>query len=171
MLRLISRDEWLAQPPAADLARLKLPVNRIIIMHTATESCETQAACTLRVRLIQTFHMESKSWDDIGYNWIVGGDGSVYEGRGWDKQGAHTKGYNAGSIGIAYIGTFNKIIPSDRQLQAGFLLIEEGVKLQKVTEDYKIYAHRQLIASESPGAEFFEFIKTWDHWRNDTLEV
>lgn len=26
--------------------------------------------------------MESKGWDDISYNWIVGGDGSVYEGRG-----------------------------------------------------------------------------------------
>lgn len=41
---------------------------------------------------MQTYHIESKSWDDIGYNFLVGGDGSVYEGRGWDKQGAHTKG-------------------------------------------------------------------------------
>jgi peptidoglycan recognition protein LC len=168
---MISRDEWLAQPPNTDLAELKLPVSRVIITHTATESCVTQAACTLRVRLIQTYHMESKSWDDIGYNWLVGGDGSVYEGRGWDKQGAHTKGYNSGSVGIAYIGTFNKIVPNERQLQAGFLLMKEGVKLKKLTEDYKIYAHRQLLASESPGAAFFETIKTWPQWRNDTPEV
>lgn len=39
--------------------------------------------------------MESKNWDDIGYNFLVGGDGEVYEGRGWDKQGAHTKGESA----------------------------------------------------------------------------
>lgn len=143
----------------------------------------------MRVRLIQTFHMESKNWDDIGYNYLIGGDGAIYEGRGlkfvlfivfdsteffalgWDKQGAHTKGYNSGSIGVAYIGTFNKINPSERQLNAGFLLMNEGVKLKKLTEDYKIYAHRQLIASESPGAEFFETIKTWKHWANDTPEV
>lgn len=41
---------------------------------------------------MQTFHMESKGWDDIGYNFMIGGDGAVYEGRGWDSQGAHTKG-------------------------------------------------------------------------------
>lgn len=89
---MVSRDEWLAQPPNDVLADLILPVNRVIITHTATDSCETQAQCTLRVRLMQTYHMESKNWDDIGYNFMVGGDGDVYEGRGWDKQGAHTKG-------------------------------------------------------------------------------
>jgi peptidoglycan recognition protein LC len=120
---------------------------------------------------MQTYHMESKSWDDIGYNFLVGGDGDVYEGRGWDKQGAHTKGYNSGSIGIAYIGTFNKKLPSERQLGAGFLIMKEGVNLGKLTSDYKMYAHRQLIASESPGAAFYEIIKTWNHWRNDTPEV
>lgn len=50
---------------------------------------------------------------------------------------------------------------------AGFLLMNEGVKLKKLVPDYKIYAHRQLIASESPGAAFFELIKTWNHWTND----
>lgn len=137
---------------------------------------------------MQTFHMESNNWDDIGYNFMIGGDGAVYEGRGWDKQGAHTKGlhqsdylstkcftkfhaltsgYNVGSIGIAYIGTFNSKLPNDKQLVAGFLLMEEGVRLNKLVADYKIYAHRQLIASESPGATFFEEIKKWDHWAKE----
>jgi peptidoglycan recognition protein LC len=129
---------------------------------------------------MQTFHMESKSWDDIGYNFMVGGDGDVYEGRGWDKQGAHTKGlilkcstsgFNSGSIGVAFIGTFNKALPTDKQILAAFLLFEEGVKLQKLVPDYKIYAHRQLIPSESPGAAFYEEIKKWEHWTNEAPEV
>lgn len=49
--------------------------------------------------------------------------------------------------------------------------MNEGVKEKKVVPDYKIYAHRQLIASESPGATFFELIKKWDHWSNDAPEV
>lgn len=149
----------------------------------------SKAECTLRVRLIQTFHMESRSWDDIGYNFLVGGDGAVYEGRGWDKVGAHTLGtytiqlsafilnlsssilgYNKGSIGIAYIGTFNANKPNERQLKAGFLLMEKGVKLKKLVPDYKIYAHRQLIPSESPGFAFYELIKKWDHWTSDPPE-
>lgn len=97
-LRFVSRSEWLAQPPNSDLNDLELPAKRIIIAHTATENCTNQvnipgasiqirmklkllnvlqATCTFRVRYIQTFHMESQGWDDIGYNFLVGGDGSV----------------------------------------------------------------------------------------------
>ncbi|CAO1316068.1 unnamed protein product [Diamesa tonsa] len=162
VLRLISRDEWLAQPPNEILTPLIVPAKRIIITHTATEFCETQAACTLRARLMQTFHMESKGWDDIGYNFMIGGDGAVYEGRGWESQGAHTKGYNVGSIGVAYIGTFNKKLPNDKMINVGFLLFQEGVKIGRLIPDYKIYGHRQLIASESPGAAFYDLIKTWN---------
>lgn len=163
---MIDRKNWLAQPASNDLDNLDIPVNRIIITHTASESCNTQADCTLQVRLIQTFH-ESRGWDDIGYNFIIGGDGAVYEGRGWNKQGAHTKGWNKGSIGVAFIGTFNKIIPPERQLKAAFQLFENGVELKKLTENYKIYAHRQLIATESPGLAFYETIKTWSHWTDE----
>lgn len=126
-----------------------------------------QASCTFRVRIIQTFHIESRGWDDIGYNFLVGGDGAVYVGRGWDIQGAHTKGYNVNSICIAFIGTFNKIAPPERQLYAAQKIIEEGVKLGKLTPDYKLYGHRQLIPSESPGLALFEIIKKWDHFSEE----
>jgi N-acetylmuramoyl-L-alanine amidase len=91
-LRHVTRDEWLAQPANEGVSQLELPVSRVIISHTATDICVAQATCTLRTRLIQTFHIESRHWSDIGYNFLVGGDGNVYDGRGWDQEGAHTKG-------------------------------------------------------------------------------
>ena len=30
----------------------------------------------------------------------MGEDGNAYEGRGWDTQGAHTRGYNSVGLGI-----------------------------------------------------------------------
>lgn len=42
-------------------------------------------------------------------------------------------GYNSGSIGIAYIGNFNMMPPNDAQLNAGFLLMQEGVRLKKLS--------------------------------------
>ena len=45
VLRLISRDEWLAQPPNNELTDLVLPAKRVIITHTATEPCDTQVSC------------------------------------------------------------------------------------------------------------------------------
>ncbi|CAG0895685.1 unnamed protein product, partial [Darwinula stevensoni] len=37
---------------------------------------------------------------------LVGEDGSVYEGRGWDRVGAHALNYNTRSIGISILGNF-----------------------------------------------------------------
>lgn len=39
-LRVISRREWLAEPPSGELLKLDLPVSRVIIAHTASESCD-----------------------------------------------------------------------------------------------------------------------------------
>lgn len=70
VLNMIPRSKWLAQPPNAELNKLDLPVNRVIIIHTATETCKTPAVCVFNVRHIQTFHMESYKFDDIGYNFV-----------------------------------------------------------------------------------------------------
>ncbi|GLV46232.1 Jumonji AT rich interactive domain 2 [Carabus blaptoides fortunei] len=48
-LKIISRVGWLAQPPTGKATPLKHPVPYVIILHTATENCSAQAACTLHV--------------------------------------------------------------------------------------------------------------------------
>ena len=95
---------------------------------------------------------------------MVGGDGNVYEGRGWDGVGAFVYGYNNVSIGISFIGTFISELPPPKQTAAGKALIAEGVRLGKISKDYKLFAHRQLSPTESPGLAFYENIKTWPHW-------
>jgi len=82
------------------------PVPYVVIHHGASASCSTQSSCTSMVKSYQDQHMDVNGWSDIGYNFVVGGDGNVYEGRGWGKQGAHAPGYNSQSIGICFIGTF-----------------------------------------------------------------
>ncbi|XP_043866077.1 peptidoglycan-recognition protein SC2 isoform X8 [Drosophila mojavensis] len=164
--RVLSVAEWGGRKPKSELTKLVLPVHRVIISHTAAEGCETRDVCESRVQIVQNFHMDGWNWDHIGYNFLVGGDGLVYEGRGWDVQGAHTKGYNTDSIGISFIGTFVKIRPSDAQLYACQKLLEEGVRLKKLAPDYKLYGHRQLSATESPGDVLYRIIQTWPHWTN-----
>lgn len=163
-LRINNRLIWLAQPPAGSMNKLKLPVSLIIVHHTATISCTSQAQCVFQTRHIQTFHMESNGWSDIGYNFIIGGDGAVYEGRGWTLEGAHTLAWNNVSIGIAFIGTYNNEIPSSSMLSAFQLLVEKGVELGHVTKDYKVMGARQFSGTESPGKTFYELLKHWSHW-------
>lgn len=113
--------------------------------------------------------MGFNGWADIGYNFSVGCDGLVYVGRGWNIQGAHTKGYNETTICIALIGMFDEEPPSEKQLNSVQILLEKGVKMNFLSENYQLYGHCQLRKFNSPGHAAFEIIKKWEHWSNDLL--
>lgn len=98
--------------------------------HTATESADTQAGMVYMVRNIQCFHIESRRWHDIAYNFLVGNDGNVYEGRGWQRIGAHTHGYNSRGIGISFVGCFMNELPAKVAIEACKLLIERFVIIE-----------------------------------------
>lgn len=98
---------------------------------------------------------------------VLGGDGNVYEGRGWNTHGEHTKGYNHRSICIAFIGFLSKDQPPLRQLCAAEKLIAYAMKSGKLTADYRFSGRRQLIETESPGDELYKIIMEWPHWSED----
>ena len=49
---------------------------------------------------------------------VVGNDGRLYEGRGYDVHGAHAGVHNTNSIGISVVGNFMEVEPSDLVLQS-----------------------------------------------------
>ena len=81
-----------------------------IVHHTAGSNDYSPSQAAAIMRGIQTYHVKSNGWNDIGYNFLVDRYGTVYEGRygGIDRNviGAHARGFNTGSVGVAVIGTF-----------------------------------------------------------------
>ncbi len=55
-----------------------------------------------------SLNCSTAGWSDIGYNFLIGGDGNAYMGRGWDRVGAHTVGYNDISVAFSLIGNFEE---------------------------------------------------------------
>ncbi|KAF2883517.1 hypothetical protein ILUMI_22652 [Ignelater luminosus] len=163
-LSIIDRRSWLAQPPVEEKQYLAAPAKFVIISHTATEDGTTQAENVYLVRLVQTFHIESRKWSDIGYNFLIGCDGNVYEGRGWGVVGAHTFGYNTIGMGISFVGCFMNKTPPQFALDQAKLLIQHGVEIGAIAKDYSLIGHCQCTGTESPGRSLFEEIKKWDHW-------
>uniref|UniRef100_U5EZQ9 Peptidoglycan-recognition protein n=1 Tax=Corethrella appendiculata TaxID=1370023 RepID=U5EZQ9_9DIPT len=158
--RIVSREQWGAVPPKNDSGSIaKVPW--VVIHHSATINCTTEAACERLMRSIQNFHMETNDWDDIGYNFMVGENGAVYTGRGWTTQGAHTVGFNSRSIGIAFIGTFIDKIPNVAARAAARQLIQCGVSLAHIHPQYNIIGHRQAALTECPGESLFHEISNW----------
>ena len=114
----------------------------------------------------QVFHIEGRHWNDIGYNFLVGCDGNIYEGRGWAVVGAHTLGWNKSAMGISFVGCYMKELPSQAALNACKLLLQKGVEEGHLAPDYKLFAHCQCTATESPGRALYEELQKWDGWHD-----
>lgn len=104
--------------------------------------------------------------DDIAYNFLIGGDGYAYEGRGFDNRGtcSNREWFNTNGICIGFIGTFAEVAPSDQQLEVVHQLIAHGIEVKKIRPDYNLYGHCQVKATDSPGVQLYSIIKTWHHW-------
>lgn len=130
----------------------------------------SQETCATLVRQIQSQHINSASIeDDIGYNFLVGGDGAAYEGRGWNKIGAHTYGYNSRSIGVAFIGDFRNEEPTKQQVVALRKLLRDGVNMNKISENYSLIGANQVQQTESPGKMLYKILTKLPHW-SDQIE-
>lgn len=82
-------------------------LNRIILHCSATKEGREYSVETIR-----KWHTDprpkGRGWSDIGYHYVIHLDGSVSQGRPLDRSGAHTKGHNADTVGICYIGGIDK---------------------------------------------------------------
>ncbi|XP_011695184.1 PREDICTED: peptidoglycan-recognition protein 2-like [Wasmannia auropunctata] len=164
---IIGRNEWTSNAAAGDVNYLIAPIPYVIIQHTVTPECDSREDCTARVDNIRGVHMDINNWDDIGYSFVIGGDGNVYEGVGWIVEGAHTYGYNKKSIGIAFIGNFQNKDAPQRMLNIAHQLIECGKSQGILRNSVRVLGARQVTSTASPGAHLFRQIKDWPEWRNE----
>lgn len=128
----------------------------IVIHHSVSDSADAAS--------IDSFHRNSKGWDELGYHFVIGngsksGDGEVEVGPRWRKQkhGAHAKTadnyYNEHGIGICLIGNFQEYGPTPAQLRSlerlvRFLMTETGISTRG------LYGHREVKPTECPGRHF-----------------
>jgi len=122
--KLVTRREWNAAVPTGNTALGQ--TSKYFIHHSAGPNCTTPNSCKSTVKSIQTYHITSNKWWDIGYNFLVGEDGNAYEGRGWTSQGAHAPDWNSRSIGICIMGTYTSVLPNQAALNTVLALMECG---------------------------------------------
>ena len=75
-----------------------------IILHCAA----TPEGRDIKMETIKSWHVKGNGWSDIGYHFVIELDGAVKNGRALHKMGAHTRGENAHSIGVCYVGGIDK---------------------------------------------------------------
>ena len=166
-----------ARPPirtraawGADESKLKEPpgygtVKGAFVHHTVNSNTYSMADVPALLRSIYAFHVDSRGWNDIGYNFIVDRFGRIWEGRagGIDRAvvGAHTSGYNAQAFAMATLGTFSSakapdaVIAAYTQLFAWKFAIH-GVDPRKTSYyntngNQAISGHRDVGQTSCPG--------------------
>jgi len=50
--------------------------------------------------------MRKRGYTDIGYHFVIGPDGTIYEGRDIRVRGAHVELKNTGKVGVLLLGDF-----------------------------------------------------------------
>lgn len=111
---LVDRRAWGAKPSKEPFDPL-VPV-RFTQHHTAGKYTSDLAASINEVRFIQDYHQTGRGWNDIGYHYLIDGEGRIFEGRPEDAQGAHVLANNEGNVGISLLGNFHP--PYDHPLNA-----------------------------------------------------
>nr|XP_054506964.1 LOW QUALITY PROTEIN: N-acetylmuramoyl-L-alanine amidase-like [Agelaius phoeniceus] len=161
---IMPRCLWGARPYRGTPAPLQPPLGSVFLHHTLEPSrpCQTFGACARAMREMQRFHQDTRGWDDIGYSFVVGSDGYLYEGRGWHWVGAHTKGYNTQGFGVGIVGDFTATLPDpDTLALVRDELLPCAVRFGHIRPDFILRGHRQLGHTDCPGNALFEEIQSW----------
>lgn len=91
------------------------------------------------------------------YHFLIGSTGKVFEGQPLEQAGWHCGNYemNLKSIGICFLGNFEKNIMPEKQMMAGAELIED---LRIRFDIDKVLQHKDVVPTLCPG-KFFPFKK------------
>lgn len=121
-------------------------INFIIVHCTATP-----AGREVSVAEIDRWHRQ-RGFNGIGYHYFIGLDGTVHSGRPEGLAGAHCRGRNATSIGVAYVGgTLADGTPADtRTPQQKAALRRFIAELKRRYPGAEVRGHRDFAAKACP---------------------
>ncbi|MGZ8704121.1 MAG: SpoIID/LytB domain-containing protein [Aeromicrobium sp.] len=138
-----------------------------VIHHTAGSNTYTASESAGIVRATQSYHVKSRGWCDIGYNFLVDKYGQIFEGRkgGIDKpvRAAHSGNgkVNEETMGVSLMGTFSSVSPTSAMKTAvvqlvswrfsGYSVPAKGTYSLGGVSLNRIAGHRNVVSTECPG--------------------
>jgi N-acetylmuramoyl-L-alanine amidase len=129
---------------------IKRKINKIIVHCTATPECRE-----IDITDVRRWHVEERGWSDVGYHFLVLLDGTIQEGRSLERSGAHTKGHNRDSIGVAYVGGMSadgeQSVPKDTRTEEQKEALVDLLCELRLCYGGKIYGHRDFSSKACPS--------------------
>jgi len=111
---ILGREAWWGNLPAEELepdyTPKQISITHAAVHHTVTANRPPDPPQVMRQ--IWDWHVNDNGWLDIGYNFLIDHEGTIYQGRynPWlantDVRGAHAGNANSQSTGLALLGQF-----------------------------------------------------------------
>lgn len=100
---------------------------------------------------MQTFYVNELKLLDIPYNFLIGGDGLVYEGRGFFHQGEiaridNINDYDNSGLIFAFIGNFSSRPPFENQTNTFDNFIRQSINRDLIANNFIMLSQSQLLA-------------------------
>ena len=152
-LDIVSRQDWGAQ--TADLSKMQeQTITQLTIHHAGDQTGTTGPA---RYRSWQAYHI-SRGWGDLAYHYIVGVDGTIYEGRDPRYAGATGTNYDpSGHLLVVVEGNFNNDQPTPAQLDT-LTRILAWASIEYAVSPSTIAGHRDHASTSCPGNNLYPYI-------------
>ena len=148
---------------------IKQPLQTLNLAKVDSIALHHMAHPTADVKTVEGCHI-TLGWRAFGYNFWVGFDGTVYEGRGF-KLGAGVENQNGHIISIGFQGDYHSkdVKMPDAQFNAGIDIIK--YVMEKVPSIKNIGGHGEFMATACPGKYFpLGEMKTLKKRGIDTME-
>jgi N-acetylmuramoyl-L-alanine amidase len=131
-------------------------INKIILHCSATREGQDISTETIR-----GWHVNERGWSDIGYHYVILLDGTVDKARPVERQGAHVRGHNKGSIGICYVGGCDADMnPKDTRTDLQKDSLTELISyLMDSYEDATLHGHNEFSSKACPSFDVKEEYK------------
>ena len=156
---LVHRNAW-TDAAVKSNSVLMGTVTRLTVHHTGEHEGLVGLPDIEVVSRIEKYHRNEKKWAAIGYHYLVGRDGRIYEGRPAKYQGAHVSTANENNLGVSVIGDFMRQLPNEKQLTALRAFLDDMRKRYGVSKA-KVYGHRDLHSSLCPGDALYAWVKKY----------
>ncbi|MFJ2731386.1 peptidoglycan-binding protein [Streptomyces sp. NPDC087317] len=156
---IISRTAWGAKPwdnnpNSSGPATVALSARTEFFVHYDGGTPITRTGYAIP-RAIEAEHL-ANGWAGIGYNFVVSQAGEIFEGRGWDRQGAHCPEHNISGFGVQ-IAVGGDQEPTPAALAACRALYEEACERTGRTLAKK--GHKDGYATLCPGTRLYAWVQ------------
>ena len=159
---LVKRSEWDYRYAHKQCrTALKSPITDIYVSESFTENCYSSSTCV--EQNLMSYYVPVLG--DVTFNFVVTGDGMIYEGLAWDCK-VDDPAINTTSIHVMFTGmsTYRSRQIAGKQYGSLKALIHANIANGRVHPAYAVGPICCVVFGDNPGVQMYQKLSTFDRF-------